>query len=238
MESVHHGRLVPTVPVARSMNLAAVAAAREQAAPRPSWTAVFIRAYGLVARHCPELRQALMTWPYTRLYEHPHSTCALVVEREWQGETVLLAAKIRAPEDMSLATIQRCIRRFKEAPVRDISEFRTALRLGRLPWFLRRFAIWQTLHVSGAKRAKRMGTFMLSSYGGLGAEQLHPIAPFTTLLTFGPISPAGNVVVKLIYDHRVLDGGRIARCLHNLERVLHTDMVQELTCLGRSPQVA
>src|SRR5437660_650593 len=129
IESLRHGRLMPTVPVARTMNLAAVAAARARAEPKPSWTAVFIRAYGLVARHCPELRQALMTWPYTRLYEHPHSTCALVVEREWQGETVLLGAKIRAPEDMSLATIQRYIRRFKEAPVRDISEFRTALRL-------------------------------------------------------------------------------------------------------------
>ena len=44
-----------------------------------------------------------------------------MVEREWQGETVLLGAKIRAPEDMPLTAIQRHIRRFKEAPVREIS---------------------------------------------------------------------------------------------------------------------
>ena len=52
-----------------------------------------------------------------------------------------------------------------------------------------------------------------ASYGSLGAESLHPISPLTTTLSFGPISPTGDVVIKLIYDHRVLDGAYIARRL-------------------------
>jgi hypothetical protein len=238
IEFLHHGRKIPSVPVARTCNLADIAAARDRAAPKPSWTALFIRAYGLVNREHPELRRAYLSWPYVRLYEHPHSTCALVVEREWQDETVLLGAKIRAPEDTSLEAIQGHIHRFKDAPVREISDFRLALRSGHLPGWLRRFLYWTTLSWSGPTRAKRLGTFMVSSYGGLGAEQLHPISPYTTLLTFGPISAAGDVVVKLIYDHRVLDGRLIARCLAHLETIFHTTILDELRALDRSPRAA
>src|SRR5436190_14754900 len=184
IELLHFARQVPSVPVARALNVAAVARARAQAAAPPSWTTVFVRAYGLVARRFPGLRRALIPWPYPRLYEHPHSVCALVVEREWRGETVLLGAKLRAPEDMPLGAIHRHLRRLKESPVREVSEFRQALRVGRLPGPLRRFLFWHSLQFSGAKRAKRFGTFMVSSYGSLGAEQMHPRSFHTTLLTF------------------------------------------------------
>jgi hypothetical protein len=238
IEFLRQGRKVPSVPVARTCNLAAVAEQREKAFPKPSWTALFIKAYGLVQRDYPELRRAYLPLPYARLYEHPHSTCALVIEREWQNETVLLGAKIRSPEDTSLEAIQGHITRFKEAPVRSISDFRMALRVGRMPGLLRRFLYWVTLSWSGATRAKRLGTFVVSSYGSLGAEQLHPIAPYTTLLTFGPISPAGDVVVKVIYDHRVMDGRLIARCLAHLEQVLHTAILDELKTMQHSGQAA
>jgi hypothetical protein len=238
IEFLRQGRKVPSVPVARTCNLAAVAEHREKAFPKSSWTALFIKAYALVQRDYPELRRAYLPLPYARLYEHPHSTCALVVEREWQNETVLLGAKIRGPEDTSLEAIQAHIRRFKDAPVRAISDFRMALRVGRMPGLLRRFLYWMTLSWSGATRAKRLGTFMVSSYGSLGAEQLHPIAPYTTLLTFGPVSPAGAVVVKVIYDHRVMDGRLIARCLAHLEHVFHTAILDELKTMQRSGQAA
>jgi len=83
--------------------------------------------------------------------------------------------------------------------------------------------------MSGYKRCKRFGTFGLSSYGNLGAENLHPISPLTTTLTYGPIDPAtGQVVVKLIYDHRVLDGAYIARRLHDIEDALRGPIRDEL----------
>jgi pyruvate/2-oxoglutarate dehydrogenase complex dihydrolipoamide acyltransferase (E2) component len=89
------------------------------------------------------------------------------------------------------------------------------------------------LYFSGVKRAKRFGTFMVSSYGSLGAEQLHPLSFHTTLLTFGPIAPEGNVVVKLVYDHRVMDGRTVASCLADLDEVLHTAVLEELRTSGR-----
>jgi hypothetical protein len=106
--------------------------------------------------------------------------------------------------------------------------YRQALRVSRAPRPIRRLLWWSTLNVSGFKRAKRFGTFGLTSYGALGAESLHPISPLTTTLTFGPISPAGDVVIKLIYDHRVLDGAYIARRLRDIEKTLHGPILDEL----------
>jgi hypothetical protein len=129
---------------------------------------------------------------------------------------------------MPLETIDEHLRRFKQAPVEDISAFRQLLRIGKLPAWLRRFTFWHSLYLSGRIRAKRFGTFMVSSYGSLGAEQMHPLTPLTTLLTFGPIPANGSVIVKIIYDHRVLDGRYIAGCLNELDRVLNTDILAEL----------
>jgi hypothetical protein len=228
IEMLHHARKVPSIPVARGMNIEPTLHAREDIQDAPSWTAIFMRAYALVALRVPELRRCLMPWWRWHLYEHPFSIGALVVERELDGEPALLAAKIRAPENCTLSAISQRIRYLKETPVWEVSEFRQLLRLGKIPGFVRRFLFWQSLTWSGARRAKRFGTFMVSSYGSLGAEQVHPITPLTTLLTFGPISPDGDVNVKIIYDHRVMDGRRVAHALGLLEQVMQGQIVDEL----------
>ena len=212
-EMLYFAQQVPLIPVARTMHLPEVAQARSRTQPRPSWTAVFMKAYGLVCRREPLLRQAYIRWPWPHLYEHPYNVCGIPVEREYQGERIVLATQIREPERQSLAQLERHLERYKTTPIENIGYFRMALRIGRMPRPLRLFLWWSTLHVSGYKRAKRLGTFTISSYGQLGAEQLRPIGPLTTLLTFGPISPAGDVAAKIIYDHRVLDGANVARFL-------------------------
>jgi hypothetical protein len=213
------------------MNVGRLALLRADLARPPSWTAILLRAYGLTARRFPELRRAYLPYPRPYLYEHPFSIGAVVVERAVDGEAALLAAKIRAPEEAALEVLQDHLQRLKQTPVWDVSDFRQLLRLGRLPGFLRRLVFWLTLYWSGARRAKRFGTFMVSSYGSLGAEQLHPLTPLTTLLTFGPIRDDGNVTVKIVYDHRVLDGRCVARALAELDRLLQEEIPEELALL-------
>src|SRR5262249_53516063 len=159
---------------------AAVAAARREALPAPSWTAVFLKAYGLVSQRHPELRRALIPWPYPHLYEHPCSEGVVPVGRAWQGETVVLGAKFHAPERTTLAALDDHLRRYREAPVESIAYFRQILRVGRLPALLRRFTLWHSLYLSGFKRARRLGTFTLSSLGNFGVEQFHPRTPLTS----------------------------------------------------------
>src|SRR4051794_31019280 len=73
-------RRVPAVTVERRMSLAALMAARQNCVPRPSWAAMFAKAYALVARTRRELRRSYMEFPTARFYEHPYSTVALNVE--------------------------------------------------------------------------------------------------------------------------------------------------------------
>src|SRR5260370_36050703 len=82
-EMLRHARRVPSAPMARTFDISARATARQQADSAPSWTAVFIRAYGLVCQEFAELRRAFIPWPTAHLYEHPRRSCALVVERAW-----------------------------------------------------------------------------------------------------------------------------------------------------------
>jgi hypothetical protein len=228
LEAMHHARKVPSLPDSRNINVAPLAEARRSAESPPSWMTIFMRAYCLTALRHPELRRAFIPWPRPHLYEHPQSEGVILVEREWQGETIVLAARIRAPESRTLADIDGRLRYFQEAPVLEVNYFRQLLRLGRLPGFVRRFTFWHSLYLSGFVRAKRMGTFSISSLGSLGAEQHHPITPLTSYFTFGPIAPGGDVTAKIIYDHRVLDARCAARCLQTLDEVLHTTLLAEL----------
>lgn len=225
---LHFARQVPSLPLARTMQLARVLEARQCARPRPSWVALFMKAYGLVSGRRPQLRRAYIRWPRPHLYEHPHSVCGVTIEREYCGETIVLPAQIRGPENQPLAFLAEYLNRCKTAPVGELGYFRAALRVGRLPQPVRRFLWWSTLQCSGYKRAKRLGTFLLTTIGRLGVEQLHPISPLTTTLTFGPVSDTGEVVVKIIYDHRVLDGAEVARCLGDLEQTLVEEITAEL----------
>jgi hypothetical protein len=235
MDELHHAKKTPSSIIVRSMNLAAVAEARQAAQPAPSWTAVFMRAYGLVAQKHPELRRSWVPLPWPHFYEHPHLVCALVSEREVAGETLLLASRFCAPENNTLSEIDRRIRKLQKAPLEKIPDFRRLLRYGRLPLPVRRLIAWVHLSWSGYLKASRIGNFMMSSVGSLGAEALNPFCFLTSHLSLGPISPAGDVVVNVTFDHRVTDGRPVARALNDLEEILNTKMVKDLNILSGQP---
>lgn len=225
---MHFARKVPTVPVERRMQLAAVAAARRRAAPRPSWCAIFTKALAFVAAARPELRRAYMSFPWAHLYEHPQSVASVAFERQLDDTDAVLFAPLRGPESRGLHEIDTWLKRCKEMPVEKVPAFRRGLAISRLPLPLRRFVWWFGLNVWGRKRAHYMGTFGVSVYGGLGAASLHPLSPLTTVLNYGVIDANGGVDVRLVYDHRVLDGATVARALEDMERVLNGEILAEL----------
>jgi hypothetical protein len=213
------------------MNLAAVRSARQVAQPRPSWAAIFTKAYGFVSAARPELRRAYLPYPWPHLYEHPLTIASVAVERRYKEEEGVFFGHLRGPENCGLVEIDRLLRHFKEKDVQDIGSFRNALRVSRLPLPIRRLAWWIGLNWWGRKRAHYFGTFGLSVYSGLGAASLHPLSPVTTVLNYDVIDENGGVDVRLVYDHRVLDGGNVARALEHLERVLNNEIVMELRYL-------
>jgi hypothetical protein len=228
IDLVHFAKRVPSTPVSRLVNVSALLVPRDEHPSRPSWSLLFMKAYALVGANHPPLRRALLEFPWPRIYEHPWMNCALAIERSYLGEHGVFVGLFRAPEQQSIGQLQDALLWYKHQPLEKVGVYRLALRVSRAPKVVRRLLWWSTLNISGFKRAKRFGTFGLTSYGALGAESLHPISPLTTTLTFGPISDAGDVNVKLIYDHRVLDGAYVARRLGDIENVLNSEILNEL----------
>jgi hypothetical protein len=227
---VHFAQKVPSVPVERRMQLARVAAARARTGERPSWCAIFTKAYAVLAARRPELRTSYLSFPRPHFYEHFTNVASIAVERRIDAEECVLFGHVRSPEKMPLAELNSQLHRFKEAPVSSVGSFRHALRLSRFPRPIRRLAWWLALNW-GRKRAHYLGTFGISVYAGLGAASLHPLSPLTTTLNYGVLESDGSLDVRLIYDHRVLDGAAVARALGDLEGILLHEVCRELSGL-------
>src|SRR5688572_3304627 len=113
LEILHQTRGVPSLPLAKRMQLGRLAAARRGTGI--SWPAVFVRAYALLAAEQPGLRRAYVRWPWPHLYEHPQSVCAVIVERDLAGEPVVLTARIAGPEHRALGRLEGALTTFRDA---------------------------------------------------------------------------------------------------------------------------
>jgi len=224
---------IPTVPVQKRMSLGPLLAARAACHERPRWTAIFTKAYAVVAQEYPELRRVYVKLPWPQLYEYPTSTAKILIERDYRGESAVCPVSIKDPAHQLLRDIASWIDYAATAPVEDIKDFRRWTQFARLPRFLRRALWWVGLNW-GRQRGNYFGTFGLSVYSALKAESLHPLAPSTTVLNYGVMSDDGFLDVRIIYDHRVMNGATVARVLVRLEEILNSVMVEEVRSLAKA----
>jgi hypothetical protein len=227
LDLLYFAKRIPTVPVQRRMSLAPLQTARAECRQKVSWVAIFTKAYAMVAQEIPELRCTYIKIPWHMLYEYPTSRALIMVERDYNGEVTVLPASIKDPARESLHYITGQIEEVRHAPVEQLKNFRRWIWFARLPTPVRRIAWWIGLNW-GRQRGNYFGTFGVSVYSSLGAESLHPLGPVTTVLNYGVISKSGEVDVRIIYDHRVMNGTTVARALVRLEAMLNSAMVQEL----------
>jgi len=220
---------IPLFPVDRTMSLAPVAVARDTAAERIGWAAIFLKAYALVAREMPPLR----TWLarrgglLPRLVTAPRSVATLAINRHESGHDRLFFIRIKHPESRTLAELQQVIHDHATRPVAEI--FKRQAELEMVPGPLRRAILRWNMRSPSPKRATRLGTFSLSTLAGLGAtNRMHPTLCATSL-SYAPLEADARCVVTLICDHRVLDGATAARALQWLEQALTSDIVAELS---------
>lgn len=225
---LHFASQVPTIPVQRRMDLAALDAARRGAVPRPGWCAIFTKAWAAVCARHSILRRAYLGGLFPCLYQHPITVATIAVERCYAGEEAVFFTQITRPEERSLAEIDGRLAWFKDRPLESAAALRRQLRLARLPWPVRRLVWRAMLNLNGRLRARFFGTFGVSGDVGPGAASLHPCGLLTTTLNYGTVEPDGGVEVRIVYDPRVMDGGTIGRALEELERVLSHDIVAEL----------
>jgi hypothetical protein len=222
---------IPRVTVQRQMNLAPLMNARASQPGRPSWTVLFLKGYGLLSQEVPELRRAYVKLPWPHFYEYPLSIASVAHEREYDGERIVLLGTVKGPERRAIAELQALIETARTRPIATIKEFRRALKFARLPGVLRWAMMWLGLNIA-RRRARHFGTFQFSVYSGLGAESLNPLTPLTTLLNYGPIAEDGTVTVRILYDHRVMDGANVARALERFEAILNGAVAAEVDAMS------
>jgi len=229
---VHFAHKIPRFAVDRLMPLAEVAALRERAASRISWTALFLKAYAIASDRCRPLRQAFLRWPWRHLVEMPQSVGMVAINRrdEELDEDRLCWGRFIRPAEQSLVELQQALDGYQHEHLGEV--FRRQVKHSKLPTALRRLVWWVNLNFVVKNRARRLGTFSISSLAGQGAwNRSHP-AIHTTSLTFGPLDDQGRMLVTLLCDHRVLDGALAARVLGDLESALCGPMAAELASLA------
>jgi hypothetical protein len=234
IDLLYFARGIPTVPVQKRMALGPLMAARAACRERPRWTALFTKAYALMARDFPEFRRAYVKLPWPHLYEYPRSNATIIIERDYRGEAGLFSISIKEPARQSLVEIGRHLEHAATAPVESIKDFSRTMQFARLPLPLRRAFWWICLNF-GRQRGNYFGTFGVSVYSALQAESLHPLSPLTTLLNYGVMSAEGVLDVRIIYDHRVMNGATVARALNRLEEILNSEIKEEVAALAQAP---
>jgi hypothetical protein len=235
---VHFASRIPRFAVDRLMSVSDVSELRHQTAPRISWSVLFLKAYSLVAADCRALRQAYISWPWGHLVEMPHSVGMVAINRrdDELNEDRLCWGRFIRPEQQSLVELQEALDGYQREPIAEV--FRRQMQHSKWPTALRRLVWWINLNLVVKSRARRVGTFSMSSLAGLGAwNRSHP-AIHTTSLTFGPLDEQDRMLVTLICDHRVLDGALAARVLAELETALRGPIASELAMLRKSRAAA
>jgi hypothetical protein len=227
LDLLYFAKRIPTIPVQRRMSLAPLVAARAVCPEKVGWIAIFTKAYALVSVEIPDLRRAYVKLPWAHFYEYPASRASILIERDYKGEPVILPESIKHPELDSLPYLNGIIEHARNAPLEQLKTFRRWILFARLPTLVRRMGWWIGLNWA-RHRGNFFGTFGISVYSALGAESLHPLGPVTTVLNYGVIARSGEVDVRIIYDHRVMNGATVARALARLEVILNTAIVQEL----------
>jgi hypothetical protein len=235
---MHFSKKVPLVVIERRMQLAELTRARAAVVGRPSWFAIFAKAYGIIAARRPELRRSYMSLPWPRLFEHARNVAVMPIERRMGDEDVVLYVPLADPEKQPIAELNAWIRRHKDEPLENISFFRTQIWTSRLPQPLRRLLWWLGFNLWGRVRAYFYGTFGVTSIGAFGATAVTVLSPLTTTVTYGPFDADGGVNVRLCFDHRVMDGAIPARALAELEQVLNGEILTELRAMRSLPNAA
>jgi hypothetical protein len=218
---------VPGVPTERVMELGAVIAARNAVPYRPAWAGIFAKACALTAREFPELRRAYFKWPWPRLYEYPDSIATITINREHNGEACVLPLLVMDPASLPIHTIDTVINRYVQSPVTEVRAFQRAIAVGKLPGVLRRPMMWAGYNMP-RWRANYFGTFAVTSVAFKGSELLYVPTLTTSLLTFGVFGPDGRTPVRMVIDHRVMDGMEFAAILARLEAIMNGPILQEL----------
>src|SRR5262249_2230360 len=158
--------------------------------PRPNWLPLFFKAYAMVAAARPVLRRMFVRRPWPHLYEHHENVGSVVLSRVVEGDEALLYLPISSPEKRSITEIDTLLKEARLKPLEQVTAFRRQLRLGRLPFPIRRLAYYLGMDWMPTQRVRLLGTFGMSVLASMGIANLTTWVPWTTMIHYTPFDEA------------------------------------------------
>lgn len=231
VDLMHLQKKFPMVAQERICDFSLLREVRDNSKLRIGWSVIFIKAFGIVAREFPQLRQTYMGGFKPSIYQHDCSIASLAIQREYNGAPWLFFARFYAPENETLMSLQDRLKNFISGPVKEA--FGDQMRVASYPWPIRKLIWWTRMSFSGYKRVKRLGTFGLTTLAGQNTTIQKPLSPLPFILTYGPFDERNRITLNLSYDHRLLDGALVATVMERIENVLTVNMSKELNSLPR-----
>jgi len=222
---------VGRVSVTRQVAFRDVMAVRDKLEAAPSWTAMFVKGFAVVAAEIPELRRIYLRLPWPHLYEYVDSTVCVMHERWIMGDLGLLPLRFHKPNGVPVQDLSDMIRDAAAAPLEETSLHRKLVGVARLPLLARRLIFGVCMNIPRLRR--ELGTYGVSSAARWRTDLGTSRTPQPCLLSYGPADADGNVVVRLTFDHRVFDGALAGRALARLEEVLNSSILEELRDLAK-----
>ena len=107
------------VNVTRRVKLSDLISVRRVLADPPSLTAIFVKAFALVAVETPELRRVYMKWPWPHLHEYADNTVNIAHEVQIMGDIGILPLRLRQPELLSVRLLSKHIRQATDEPIEE-----------------------------------------------------------------------------------------------------------------------
>lgn len=223
---------MPTAPIRCDIDVTEIKHLRRLTGTRISWQVIMMRAFALVSRDVPELRQLYAPLPRPHIYEHHESVCLMTIARKYKGRERLFFARFCQPENYSLIQLQEIFENYRRAPIQNIRQLRHQIRFARMPWLIRKIG-WSILtHLWPASRARQMGTFGMSLSSYRDVSGTFHLGPCTATLGYDQLCRKGKAYVTLTFDHRVLDGKPAIDVLNRLALVLKNQVTAEMRMIA------
>ena len=214
----------------RDVDLSHLRKCRDEATEKISWPVLFIKAYALIAGETSDASSVVVAVSLgPHLYQHPHTVAMLSVKRSYQDQEWLFFASFDKPDGKDLPLLQNRLENYCTEPVEQV--FKRHYKAAHLPTWIRRTLMWIWLNWMGERRARKLGTFGLTTVGSRGAVIQNPPGMLTATMTYGPFDESGKCRVTIAYDHRLMDGWYIAEILEELETTLNGVIADELSAL-------
>jgi pyruvate/2-oxoglutarate dehydrogenase complex dihydrolipoamide acyltransferase (E2) component len=186
-------------------------------------------AAGVLARH-PQANAAIEGRLNPRIARFDTVSAKVTLDKEIEGQRVVLATVIPNLENAKLADIQDHLDRAANADPATAPEFAGIRALLGLPW-RQALSNFRAVARNLDARPAVAGTFAVTSLGHRPVDGFHSVGGTTITLGVGqvadrPVARDGKVVVapvfrlSLAFDHRVIDGAEAADVLAEIKEAL------------------